>query len=82
MPSDEIRLVGRNCTKTLKKLFNELQIPQELRDSLPVAADEGGVVWIYGVGVSERVAVDQNSLNLVEFAVKEINKNQTSGDVK
>ena len=40
------------------------------------AADEGGVVWIYGVGVSERVAVDQNSLNLVEFAVKEINKNQ------
>lgn len=69
LASDEIRLKGRNCTKSLKKLFNELKIPTELRDVIPVAADDIGVVWIYGIGVSERVAVDQNTTETIEFAV-------------
>ncbi len=74
LPSDEIRLSGRNCTKSLKKLFNELKIAAELREIIPVAADNSGVVWIYGVGVSERVAVDENTTNTIEFAVSVINK--------
>ena len=65
--SDEIRLLGRGCTKSLKKLMNELKIPQELRDVIPVAADDDGVVWIYGIGVAERVAVDQNTKKAIEF---------------
>lgn len=65
--SDEIRLLGRGCTKSLKKLMNELKIPQELRDVIPVAADDDGVVWLYGIGVAERVAVDQNTKKAIEF---------------
>lgn len=65
--SDEIRLLGRGCTKSLKKLMNELKIPEELRDVIPVAADDSGVIWIYGIGVAERVAVDLGTKKAIEF---------------
>lgn len=61
MPGDSIRLVGKGCTKSLKKLFNELKIPQDERDTLPVMADDMGVVWIYGVGVAARCAVTKKT---------------------
>ena len=64
---DKIRLRGRNCTKSLKKLMNEQKIPEKLRDVIPVAADELGVVWIYGIGVAERVEIDKNTKKAIEF---------------
>lgn len=67
--SDKIRLKGRNCTKSLKKLMNELKIPEQLRDVIPVAADDDGVVWIFGVGVDERVSVCENTKKAIEFIV-------------
>ncbi len=66
-PSDKIRLSGRGCTKSLKKLMNEIGMPEELRDIIPVAADESGVVWVYSVGVDERVAVNKNTNKAIEF---------------
>lgn len=74
LEGDSIRLSGRNCTKSLKKLFNELKIPTHDRDALPVAADDEGVVWIYSVGVAERVAPDRDTVNIVNFKVSKDNK--------
>ena len=67
LEGDSIRLRGRNCTKSLKKLFSELKIPKEERDLIPVAADNEGIVWIYGVGVSQRNAVSSNTKRVAEF---------------
>ncbi len=55
-PGDRVRLLGRGCTKTLKKLFSEAEIPLLLRDRTPVFYDEAGVVAVYGFGVAERCA--------------------------
>lgn len=60
-PGDSIRLAGKGCTKSLKKLFNELKIPSEEREAIPVIADDRGVVWIYGVGVAARCAVTEKT---------------------
>ena len=76
LEGDAIKLKGRNCTKSLKKLFCELKIPTEDRDNIPVAADDRGVVWVYGVGVSERNAVTKNTKNVAEF------KTNVSGEYK
>ena len=65
LAGDSIRLAGRGCTKSLKKLMNELSVPKELRDSLPVIADEAGVIWIYGIGVAQRCAVTKNSAEIL-----------------
>ncbi len=68
--SDSIRINGRHCTKSLKKLFNEQKIPAHKRDGIPVVADDIGVVWVYGIGVDERVAIDSGTKNAKFFSVK------------
>lgn len=42
---DTLSLGARHCTKSLKKLFNEMKIPVALRSAVPVAADDDGVIW-------------------------------------
>lgn len=62
---DEIKLLKRNCTKSLKKLFQEAKIEETLRDSIPVLADDDGVVWVEGFGVAERCCIDEDSKNII-----------------
>ncbi len=61
LSGDSIRLKNRGCTKSLNKIYNESKIPAEERDKLPVIADDKGVIWIYGIGVAHRCAVDKNT---------------------
>ena len=67
MPADKIELCGRGVTKTLKKLFNESDIPLSEREMVPLVADEKGVIWIKGFGISERVAVKGMAKKVVIF---------------
>lgn len=50
---DIFKPVGRNCTKTVKKLFNEMKLPQDERDTLLVLANGSNVLWIEGIGASQ-----------------------------
>ncbi len=50
----------RGVTKTLKKLFNELKIPREKRDSVLIAADGSRVLWIEGVGSAQSVDLSRD----------------------
>lgn len=49
-PGDTIRLNGGS--KSLQKLMIDRKIPAHLRDSVPVIADDDGVVAVYGIGGS------------------------------
>ena len=62
---DTIRLKNRGCTKPLTKLYNECNIPVEERELLPVIADEKGVIWIYGIGVAHRCAINESSKRIL-----------------
>lgn len=50
---DRMRLPGRGVGKSLKKLMNELKIPEEKRSSLLLIADGSEVLWLEGVGASQ-----------------------------
>jgi len=52
----QIRLLGRGCTKSLKKLFSEKGMTLAQRALTPVIYDEEGAVAIFGFGVAERCA--------------------------
>ena len=58
---DKIRLRGRGVTKQLRRIFSEMHIEPELRRGIPVLRDDDGVVWVCGVGVADRVAVDNST---------------------
>lgn len=53
LPGDRIRLAGRGCTKTLKKLYNEAGMSCSQRERNLVLANDSGLLWVEGFGVAE-----------------------------
>ncbi len=62
---DNFTFKQRGITKSLKKLFNEMKIPPEKRNAIPVLHDGEKVVWIENIGVNEFYKPDQNSKNII-----------------
>ncbi len=62
---DKIHVRGRGVTKQLRRIFSEMHIEPELRRSIPVLRDDDGIVWVCGVGVADRVAVDNDTESIV-----------------
>ncbi len=69
---DKIRLQNRGITKSLKKLFTENKVPETLRNSIPVIADNEGVIWVHGFGVAQRVSPSKNTKKILDVEVQEI----------
>ena len=63
---DHFRPYGRNCTKSVKKLFTELKIPGQKRDELLLLARGSEVLWIEGIGSAENAVPDSSSYILAE----------------
>ena len=54
---DRFHLAGRKAPKKLKDVLNERRIDADVRDRLPLLVWNGEIVWMAGVGVSERYRV-------------------------
>lgn len=62
---DRFTLPKRKVTKSLKKLFNELKIPEEKRDKLLLLTSGSEVLWIEGIGACETaVSYDENGFTI------------------
>lgn len=66
---DHIRPVGRGCSKSLKKLYNEMAVFD--RDSRCIIADRGGVLFAEGAGADERAAMSSGSKTIVMVKITE-----------
>ena len=55
-PGDEFRPAGRHCRKKLKKYLNEIAVPPQERDLLPLIARGNRVCWLWGSGFAEDLA--------------------------
>lgn len=71
---DSIRLPGRGCTKTLKKLFSEAGIPEWERGRIPVLADEKGILAVAGFGADERRLAQQGEKAMKIEIIREDNE--------
>lgn len=63
-PGDQISLLHRACSKSLKKLLIDEKIPRHLRDLLPVIADKRGVAAVAGFGPDKAFAATPGDLAL------------------
>lgn len=70
---EKVRLVGRNCTKTLKKLFSEARLNGEGKTLVPVIYDEEGVIAVCGFGIAERCKPEDGD-SVVKLTVKNAGK--------
>ena len=66
---DRFRPAGRGCTKTLKQLFMELDIPAWERNTVPVLRDEKGILVVWGVGPDERAQRISDGENTVTIEI-------------
>jgi tRNA(Ile)-lysidine synthase len=62
---DRIHLRGRGCTKSLKNLFQEAGILPGKRWDYPVLEGEGGLLWLWGFGVSEAHGVTEKTKSVL-----------------
>ena len=58
---DAVRLLGRGCTKSLKKLFSERKIPVAGRDGIAVLTSGEEIAWVEGFGVAEHFAATERT---------------------
>lgn len=61
-PGDAYRYNG--MTRTLKKLLNGKKLPTSERARLPIICDSGGIAWVPGFGVCDRLAPDADTKNI------------------
>ncbi|MBQ9531544.1 MAG: tRNA lysidine(34) synthetase TilS [Eubacterium sp.] len=61
----------RNCTKSLKKLFNELKIPSDKRNKIPIIADDIGVIGVSSYCTDERVRIDEKTKRVLLIRITE-----------
>lgn len=73
---DRIALQGRNCTKSLKKLFSEAKLTLSDRKLTPVIYDEQGPIAVYGFGTAQRCAAEKGD----DVIVIEIKKEEGETD--
>ena len=67
LPGDTIRIAGRGCTKTLKKLLTEAKIAD--KNAVAVLADAEGPVWVEGFGCAERCKIEDVTKTVLEIQI-------------
>lgn len=67
---DSFRLPKRNVTKTVKRLFNEMKIPRDERDSVVMLASGSEILWIDGIGVSADHTVTDKTKKVLMITIE------------
>ncbi len=62
---DRFHPAGRGCGKTLKKLFNEEHLPQEMRSLVPIVCDDEGILLVCGFAPDERAVVTRGTKEMI-----------------
>lgn len=75
---DKIKLFPSDCTKSLKKLFNEKAVAPEIRASLPMLADGEGVILIPKIGFASRVKLTAKTERVLKINV--VNRKDEKND--
>ena len=67
---DKIRIPKRNCTKSLRKVYNEKHILPDQRQRLAIIAfDNGEIIWAEKVGVDEKYIISENTKQAICITV-------------
>ncbi len=65
---DVIQPIGMQGHKKVKKLFIDLKVPKEQRDTIPMVVSDGQIVWIPGYFLSERVRITKKTKRVCKLS--------------
>ena len=61
----------RKVTKSVKKLFIEMKLPHDKRDELLMLAKDSEILWIEGIGVSEKHKITDDTKRILVLEINE-----------
>jgi len=64
---DLIKPLGCNGTQKLKKYLNEKKIPNHMKDELILLCNDKEVLWVAGVGISDKIKVKDKPTHFIEL---------------
>lgn len=70
-PGDRFAPAGRGVSKPLKQIFQELRVPEPLRDSIPLLACGGEIAWCQGAGAGERFRVTERTKRVLTVEIED-----------
>ncbi len=70
-PGDRLRPLGAPGSKKLQDLLVDREIPRWDRDSIPIIADEAGIIWVAGVEIADRMRLTSRTSEILEVAYNE-----------
>ncbi|MBR5519874.1 MAG: tRNA lysidine(34) synthetase TilS [Clostridia bacterium] len=69
LPGDTFRPNARSGSKPLRRVMIDRKIPKDLRDYIPVVADDVGVIWVWGLGYhADRMTLEGTRWYQIRFA--------------
>lgn len=68
---DKITLAKRGVTKSLKKLYNEMKIPPNMRDKIPVIADSEGIICVFGRIYNKRCEITDKTKKILTVKLED-----------
>ena len=74
-PGDRFRPAGRAVHNRLRKWMNEVGIPPQERDSLPVLAAGQQVLWVCGAGFAEGLAPTADTARVLQLEYEKMEEN-------
>ncbi len=66
-PGDRMTPLGMQGTKKLKELFIDRKVPRWKRRTMPLIESRGEVMWVFGLGPSEKVRIEAESRNVLQI---------------
>jgi len=68
-PGDRIQPLGMTGTKKIKSYFIDEKIPLNCRQEIPLLLDQGSVLWIVGMRLSERVKITYKTRKILKVEI-------------
>ena len=59
-------------TKSLNDFLTDKKIPLRVRKNLPILAHKNEVLCIFGVAISEKIRIDDNTKNIIKFTISHL----------
>jgi tRNA(Ile)-lysidine synthase len=83
LPGDKMILLGMQGERNLKRLFIDLKIPKNARQTVPLLVDASGPIAVLGYRIAERVKITPRTKNVlkVECVIKKPSKKSMRDDI-
>ena len=71
-PGDRFTPLGMGASKKLQDFFVDAKVPYDQRDEIPLLCDQGGIIWVVGMRLSDKYKVRPRTKHILKITATRI----------